>query len=494
MEPSRHPPLLQGAVLMGVLSVVACSDPLLPVSPPSPEETASIVAANREALSLAPGTVGHVVVLGAEKAPSKALMTAIEAAGGRIVKRYDRIGVLIAKGLSDADAAKLRSRSEVAAASRDRLVQWQPDVSGLTVRNAPVKAAGNPAGAVFYDLQWNMRQIQADKAWEVTPQGKNSRVCVLDSGIDPTHLDLEGKVDFARSASFIAEPVIPEIPVLAGQFDIIDYRFHGTFVASQIATNGIGMASVAPRTSLCVVKVLNVFGTGSFEALIAGVIHSADVRADVINMSVGAYLDLALVDGPLKALLIALQRAILYANARGSLVVASSGNDGIDLDADGTMIHVPSQMLGVLSVSATGPTNQADFDDLAAYSNFGRTGVILAAPGGNAGELGIFEDGIFGVCSSFQLTLPFACDQVSFIGGGDGTSFAAPHVTGLAAVVESGAPANQNSVDLANCAILGADRIDGQKFSASYGFGRIDVFDAVKREGCGPANLVASHN
>lgn len=166
-------------------------------------------------------------------------------------------------------------------------------------------------------------------------------------------------------------------------------------------------------------------------------------------------------------------------------MVASAGNDAVDLDHDGPIIHVPSQMLGVLSVSATGPTNQADFDGFAPYSNFGRTGVTVAAPGGNAGASGNVLDGILGACSSFQLVFSFACGTESFLAGGDGTSFAAPHVTGLGAVVESAAHGDQFGLLLATCATRGADRIDDSVFSPKYGWGRVDVFDSVRKFGCG---------
>jgi subtilisin family serine protease len=474
--------LISTAALLVVFALTACTEAYEPAAP-SGDAARALVA--QYAVSPPAAAAGdHVLVLASQSAPSSALLTAIQANGGSVLSRYDRIGVVVVRGLSDAAAATLRDRADVEAASRDEVMQWQPTVQGLSHESIPVQANANPADAFFYAFQWNMRQIQADRAWEITPRGEGALVCILDSGIDPTHIDLQGRVDLGSSASFIAEPDLG-IPGLEGQVDILDYRFHGTFVASQVATNGQGMASVAPNATLCAVKVLNVFGTGPFEGVIAGVLHAVDVRADVINMSLGAYLDWSTAEGELKALLVALQRAILHATSRGVLVVASSGNDGANLDADGSFIHVPSQMLGVVSVSATGPQNQMDFDGLAPYSNFGRTGVTLAAPGGNAGSTGNGLDGILGACSSFQLALPFACTTSDYVSGGDGTSFAAPHVSGLAAVVESAARGNQFGLVLSACAIAGADRIDGQLLSPAYGFGRIDVFDSVQRFGCG---------
>ncbi|MGH7577939.1 MAG: S8 family serine peptidase [Longimicrobiales bacterium] len=482
MHPARRLVAVGAALFVVSLSGACADDPLAPEPEAGrPRLTASDLAS----VSLAPGTIGHVIVLRSQSSPSSELLAAIDSAGGRIVSRYDRIGVLIVDGLSDAEAGTLAGRVEIEAASRDEMMQWHPLPEALRIENPVLEAsAANPAGAFFYEDQWNMRQIQADRAWETTPRGEGVLVCILDSGIDPTHVDLAGKVDLTRSASFVAEPVIPEFG-LNGQFDILDYFFHGTFVASQVATNGLGMASVAPEATLCVIKVLNVFGSGPFAGVVGGLMYAADVGADVINLSLGLYVDVAAADDQLKALLLATQRAVLHAIGRGAMVVASAGNDAVNLDADGSRLHIPSQLLGVVSVSATGPTNQIDFDGLAAYSNFGRTGVALAAPGGNAGATGDPLDGLLGACSSFQLVLPFPCLTSSFLSGGDGTSFAAPHVTGLAAVVESATRRDTFGVLLAACAIRGADRLDGEFLSPLYGFGRIDVFDSVRQFGCG---------
>jgi thermitase len=103
-------------------------------------------------------------------------------------------------------------------------------------------------------LQWNIRQIRADDAWLRTPQGSGALVCVLDTGVDPDHIDLAGKVDLGKSVSFVP-----------GE-SILDFFFHGTAVASIITSNGIGVASVAPDARLCAVKVLDRNGFGTSRA------------------------------------------------------------------------------------------------------------------------------------------------------------------------------------------------------------------------------------
>lgn len=477
-------PQASAALLLLVLSLAACSADVMDPPREVPRLSFSELA-SRAALSGAPS---HVIVLQSESGPSQDLLSAVDGLGGSVVSRYDRIGVLVASGLTDVEAEGLTDRSDVQAIGRDVSIQWHPEPDGLEAHSAPGVGAAAPANAFFFDqFQWNMRQIQAEGAWDLTPQGEGALVCILDSGIDPGHIDLQGKIDFDASASFIAEPDIPGVPGLEGQTDLLDYNFHGTFVASQVSTNSLGMASVAPEATLCVVKVLNVFGGGPFSSLTAGIMHAANVGADVINMSLGATIDMSEADGELKALLLALQRAILFANRTGSLLVAASGNEGIDLDAEfPAVITVPSQMVGVVSVSATGPTDQMDFDAFAPYSNFGRTAVQFAAPGGSDPSMtGNSLDGILGACSSLQLTLPFPCDPTSFISGGFGTSFATPHVSGLGAVVESAVSSDLSGLFLTACGIRGADRIDGRALSPQYGFGRINVQETVQQFACG---------
>jgi thermitase len=180
-----------------------------------------------------------------------------------------------------------------------------------------LRTQSDQSGATYFADQWNLRVIQADDAWLTTPQGEGALVCVLDTGIDPNHQDLEGKVDLAKSAFFVsAEP------------SILDFEGHGSFVAALISSNGIGMGSVAPDARLCAVKVLDRTGSGEVAWIIAGILHAANVGADVMNMSLSAIIptaDLRENRAEIKELIQALQRAVDYARRRGTLSVAAAG-------------------------------------------------------------------------------------------------------------------------------------------------------------------------
>jgi subtilisin family serine protease len=409
--------------------------------------------------------------------------SAIEAAGGRVRSSNDQIGVYTTEGLSDAAVAALGRRAEVEAVVPDVVTQWLPPMSsrGMRVLHASGLTPGkrtDQSGAFFFDLfQWNMRVIKADQAWLVSKQGRGALVCVLDTGIDPTHIDLTGKLDESISTSFIdGEPV--------GQ----DLGAHGTFVAAQISSNGLGMASVAPDATLCSMTVLDSTGSGSFADVIAAIYTAASVRADVINMSLGAYFSRK-EDGA-KELIRAMQRAIDFASRKGVLVVAAAGNDGVNTNVDPRdMIVVPAQLEHVVSVGATGPTFQQDFDGIPSYSNYGISGVDVFAPGGgdayvdNQGNLLNETDLIIGPCS--PSAIGFGCGPLDYLVG-NGTSFASPLAAGEGAVIESQSPHNQGDEFLSACIIATADKVTPRRVDPIYAFGRIDVLKGSSCQTPGP--------
>lgn len=458
------------AITPAVLLLGACTDD----SPVTPADNLDVVPALSKA---AKGKNGRHVVVMKEGAVVDGLAAAVRTMGGTVHRSHDDIGVATVSGLTDLAVAEVLSMSDVEGVDEDVDVQWLPP---RDFQQVPGPRTDQSGAFFFPQYQWNIRQIEADDAWLTTSQGAGSLVCILDSGIDPGHQDLLGKVDLSKSASFVAsEPFIE------------DLDFHGTFVAALVASNGIAMASVAPDATLCAVKVLNFTGSGSFADVIAGIVHAADVGADAMNMSLGAYFNKDLPGG--KELVKALERAVKYANSMGTLVVASAGNDAIDLDNDPKgFIHVPSQIKGVLSVGATAPIAQMDFDMLASYTNYGKKGVDIMAPGGDyqPADGGLVQDLVLSACSRY------VCGADGFYLLGGGTSFAAPHVAGAAAVVaaqnglhptkskksgKSGKSAKSaKSSKIGKCLVKGADDLGKKGKDALYGEGRLNVLGAVR--------------
>lgn len=465
-NPNRTPILT--LILLGLtgLSVVGCAEDALgpKAAPDGPVAVTS--TADGESLD-------HVLVLPNGRRPGAQLLAAIEAAGGTVDRRHDEIGVLTVRGLTDAAADALDTRSDVEGIERDVLMQWIPprEEFELIELEGPTGAETDQSGAFFFDdWQWNMRQIQADDAWNVTPQGQGTLVCVLDTGIDPNHIDLASHVDLGKSVSFVASEPFVE-----------DLNFHGTFVAALIASNGLGMASVAPDARLCAIKVLSSAGTGSFADAIAGILYAAEIRADVANMSLGAHI----LRSANAALVEALTRAVALAGFRGTLVVASAGNAGLNMDEFLGISHVPSMIRGVLSVGATAPVNQMDFDALASYTNYGVRGVDVMAPGGDLVSGGVLQDLILSACSSF------VCSGTNVYVLASGTSFSAPHASGTAAVVESAQGGDQGPRQLTDCIRRGADDLGAPGIDGMYGSGRINVLNTVGIYGCGGVTYAA---
>jgi subtilisin family serine protease len=228
------------------------------------------------------------------------------------------------------------------------------------------------------------------------------------------------------------------------------------------------------------VKVLTRTGSGTFGDAVSGIMYvgdagrvDGDARPAVANMSFGALFDR---DEPgLQTLINALQRAINYSTKRGVLFVASSGNDGVNLNRN--QIHLPSQLDNVISVGATGPIHQAQFDHIAHYSNVGRNGVDVFAPGGEFGFApSVTEDLIITPCSPSNTEEGFedCVDRHKYILLA-GTSPATAHVSGEAAVIESDLAGDQTPAQLTNCIIHNTDPLPNPALTA---FGRIDVFEA----------------
>ncbi|MEP6571787.1 MAG: S8 family serine peptidase [Gemmatimonadota bacterium] len=440
------------------LAAAACSDQ----SPVAPRDNGP-----RLSTTSAPAAPGYIVALrGQAKSDFK---KSVESLGGKLERQLNGPGLVTVSGLNAASATQLLRRSDIASVTQDVSIQWIPTTDRIvqmvaaptTLGGATITGTDQSTAFFFDQFQWNLKVTKASSAWLTTPSGAGAEVCVLDTGTDPGHLDLDGKIDLAKSTSFVAsEPFIE------------DFNFHGTFVSALISSNGFGMASVAPDAKLCAVKVLDFTGHGSFGDVISGIVYAADQGVDAINMSLGAYVDLNQVGA--KDLVRALQAAVDYARSKGVVVVVSSGNDGRDLDADAAnFLEVPAQLKGVISVGATAPTAQQNFDHLTEYSNFGgTTGIKLVAPGGDFVAAGQQEDLIFSACSEF------VCGDIFHYALGAGTSFASPHVAGEAAVIESNFAGNQSNTTIEGCILKGTDVVGAVRF---FGRGRMNV---LKAAGC----------
>ena len=336
-----------------------------------------------------------------------------------------------------------------------------------------IRSASLAPNDKYYSKQWHYRIINLPQAWDITTVLPDPvpavTVAVVDTGIFSAHADMAGQL--VAGYDFIKDPL------LALDGDGIDpdpedddgTSFHGTHVAGTVAAltnNGAGVAGVSWRTKVMPVRVLGANGLGTVYDVLQGVRYAAglatdatleipDPRVDIINLSLGG--------GEF-----VLEEQLLFDEVwnRGVIVVAASGNENTNIPG------YPASYNNVISVSAVDLQKNK-----APYSNSG-VSVDIAAPGGDmAADLD--GDGLFDGVLSTVGEIVGATTQTAYTFL-QGTSMAAPHVSGVVALMKTVMPAMtpaQFETFLATGMItedLGAPSRDD-----IFGYGLIDAFSAV---------------
>ncbi len=391
--------------------------------------------------SVAQGETRSYLVLADNNRLPNGLVQAIEAAGGTVTNTIPAIGiVVVSSDASDFEAQVVRI-SGVSAVVENFVIQRPAPPAAVEL----VAQAGNPPSSgdddVFFDLQWGHDAVNAPEAWNAGVFGAGVRVAVLDDGIDSDHPDLAPNLNVTLSTSFVPGETFEYIENYPG-----DPFSHGSHTSGTVAAadNGIGTIGVAPEAELVMVKVLSsLTGSGSFEGVVEGIVYAADIDADVINMSLGAYFPRTPDAKEVAVLTTALNRAAAYAYQNGTTIIASAGNEAADRDHDKNWLSLPADSPHIISVSSTAPIGWAvdpttSLDEPVFYSNYGQSAIDFAAPGGNVeypGDESCTVAGLTRPCWVFDLV--FSTGSAGSWYWAAGTSMAAPHVAGIAALIIS---------------------------------------------------------
>ncbi len=327
---------------------------------------------------------------------------------------------------------------------------------------------------LLYEEQWNYPQIRLPETWDVTTGSADVRIAILDTGILSNHPDLQSQIvdgydmisdsDNARDGDGIDADAED-----SGDLGLSDgsSSFHGSHVAGIVAAasnNSIGMAGIAWQSKIMPLRVLGRYGGTSFDLIqairyAAGLSNSSDTvpsqPADIINMSLGG--------GGFSA---SEADALDAARQAGVVLIAASGNDGRRSS------DYPAAYEGVISVGSINQSNE-----LTSYSNYGPE-LDITAPGGDLNQDADTDgipDGILSTIGSdreVELLYGYRSYQ--------GTSMAAPHVAGIAALMKS-VNADLSPADFDRLLIEGrmTDDLGVGGLDDIFGYGVVNALKAV---------------
>ena len=495
------------AARIGVVAALALSMGVAAVNAPSAraEEPGLVSAARADT-----DEMNYAINLaGTNPEDLQRALALVPGAGGAALASYPEIGTFFAQSATPSFApdlaAALRAagisihsigptrvapvlyyeRVELPTDKKDEAPAPQSGAAGGLNSMRDETASAAPAEANEEIFNWGAVAMHAREAEAVNVKRAPVTVAVVDSGVEDTHPDLEGRVDTSRSVKCSVNGVATQ--------DFYGWRdefYHGTHVAGIIAANhnDIGIDGIAPESTIVAIQATNDNRLIYPEYVTCAFMWAASHGVDIVNnsYSMDPWVYWSPTDPEQAAGLEAATRSIKYAQDKGLAVIAAAGNEGVDIDnpwidngsptdvptpmknraVEGS-IRVPSMLDGVAQVSAVGQAYNVKPGlslGRAEFSNYGHT-IDFAAPG----------DQIYSTATTLFYRSGYAV--------ADGTSMATPHVSGVAALIKSVHPELTGAQviklmerqALANYGRLN-EPIDGREYR---GYGFLDALDAV---------------
>lgn len=309
-----------------------------------------------------------------------------------------------------------------------------------------------------YGSQWNMISANMEAAWDQQQTSDTILVAVLDSGVIKDHPDLVSNlndgIDFVYGSNN-GDPSNPnftdENPTDETPYNDSSDGSHGTHIAGiigAVTNNRTGVAGMSWDIRLLPVRVLNSEQRGNHYDIAEGIYYSVNSFAQIINMSFGGENSSN-----------TLKEAVEYADSQGSIIISASGNEG------NNSVLYPAAYSEVIAVGAVDKNNKRTD-----YSNYGSE-LDLVASGGDFN----IDNGVFSTWGYYD---PETEDTESGYAYMDGTSMAAAHVSGAAALLLASDNTLTSSAIKERLTSTAVDLgLEGKDLE--YGYGLIDVYGAL---------------
>lgn len=370
--------------------------------------------------------------------PGQAELNAFKGLGGDVTNVFTIIPAI---------SGKLPAKAIEALKNNPQVEVVESDYAVHALEYSPADELGN---------SWGVDHINADAALAAGYAGEGVKVAVLDSGVNFNHFDLSDNFDLSTNDlgyDFVSDDFIPE-----------DVYGHGTHVAGTLAaaSNGFGIVGVAPKAQIVALRVLDENGEGTASGIIEALqwiqnynAAHPDAPIRITNNSYGTGSNSS-----------QLEAAFDVLASSGVLHIGSAGNEG-SAAGNGYNVGYPARYASVVAVAALDRNNQR-----ASFSSTGSE-VEIAAPG--VAVLSTWKDG---VNAAGPQPFSFAGYAGEYFIEANGTSMAAPHVAGVAALLMAANPSytaeavrnrmNETALDLG---VAGRDKL--------YGYGLVDASSAL---------------